>query len=143
MSYSIPSLNSQPSSFTRETPSTLNPKPSTIEWPPSVQSDLWGYLKPEQREFMQPILRLLKKHAQEELCSSLLDYMESGEVLPPQDFVLGALFFFVTRAGGGFTDEPENRKIIRPLHYRGREPQRIGKIIEKILPSLKGRMSKV
>lgn len=116
-----------------------------FQFPPSVQSDLWNYLRPEQREFIQPILRVLKKPAQEELCCSLLDYMESGEVLPPKDFLLGALFFYVTRSGDGFPEDPENREIIRPLHYRNREPQRtcgeriesIGDIINKILPTLK------
>ena len=37
-------------------------------FPPSVQSELFAYLKPEQQEFVKPILRMLKKPAQEELC---------------------------------------------------------------------------
>lgn len=120
-------------------------KQSGFQFPPSPQSDLFNYLRPEQKEFIQPILRVLKKPAQEELCCSLLDYMESGEVLPPEDFLLGALFFYVTRAGDGLPDEPENRQVIRPLHYRSHAPQRtcgeriesIGEIINKILPTLK------
>ena len=99
---------------------SYNPKTTTFEWPQSIQMDLFNYLRPEQQEFIKPILRVLKKPAQEELCCSLLDYMESGEILPPEDFILGALFFYVTRSGGGFHEEPENRKIIRPLHYRKR-----------------------
>lgn len=104
---------------------SYNPKTATFEWPQSIQMDLFNYLRPEQQDFIKPILRVLKKPAQEELCCSLLDYMESGEILPPEDFILGALFFYVTRSGGGFPEEPENRKIIRPLHYRKRSNKNI------------------
>lgn len=89
-------------------------------FPKSVQSDLFNYLKPEQQDFVRPILRVLKKRAQEELCYSLLDYLESGDIIPPANFTLGALYFYITRAGGGFNDEPENKKILRPLHYRNK-----------------------
>ena len=115
-----------------------NPKyQEDFVFPPSVQVDLFNYLKPEQQEFIKPILRVLKKSAQEELCCSLLDYLESGEVLPPSDLTLGALFFYITRSGGGFKDEPENRKILRPLHYRSKAPQKIGELIKKFFPQLK------
>lgn len=127
MSYTKTSLN-------RENPSTLNSQPSTFSFPPSVQSDLFNYLKPEQQEFVKPILRVLKKPAQAELCRSLLDYLESGEVIAPQDFTLGALFFYITRSGGGFEDDPSNKKILRPLHFRSRTPESIGQIINRIFP---------
>lgn len=117
--------------------SKKSPSEGAFVFPPSIQSDLWNYLKPEQQEFIKPILRVMKKPAQEELCCMLLDYMESGEILPPEDFILGALFFYVTRSGGGFPEEPENRKIIRPLHYRSHAPQKIGEIIDKFFPMLK------
>ena len=58
---------------------------SEHQFPPSPQSDLFNYLRPEQQEFVKPILRVLKKPAQEELCCALLDYLESGEVIPPAD----------------------------------------------------------
>lgn len=106
-------------------------------FPQSVQSDLFNYLKPEQQEFVRPILRVLKKRAQEELCLSLLDYLENGEVIPPADFTLGALFFYITRAGGGFKEEPENKKILRPLHYRGQSPVKVGELINRFFPQLK------
>ena len=127
MSYTKTSLN-------RENPSTLNSQPSTFSFPPSVQSDLFNYLKPEQQEFVKPILRVLKKPAQAELCCSLLDYLESVEVIAPQDFTLGALFFYITRSGGGFEDDPSNKKILRPLHFRSRTPESIGQIINRIFP---------
>lgn len=53
-----------------------------IMFPKSVQSDLFNYLKSEQQDFVRPILRVLKKRAQEELCYSLLDYLESGDIIP-------------------------------------------------------------
>lgn len=83
----------------------------------SVQADLFNYLKPKQKEFIKPLLRVLKKQAQEELCTALLDYLESGVIIPPVDFILGALFFYITRAGGGFKDDPSDQKILRPLRY--------------------------
>ena len=129
MSYTKHSLN-------HKDPSTLNSHPSTFTFPPSVQSDLFNYLKPEQQEFVKPILRVLKKPAQTELCCSLLDYLESGEVVAPRDFTLGALFFYITRSGGGFEDDPSNKKILRPLHFRSRTPESIEQIINRIFPKL-------
>ena len=49
-------------------------------FPPSIQSDLFNYLKPEQQETLKPILRVLKKPAQEELCEALLDYLEGNGI---------------------------------------------------------------
>ena len=34
-----------------------------LVFPKSVQSDLFNYLKPEQQDFVRPILRVLKKRA--------------------------------------------------------------------------------
>ena len=67
-----------------------------LVFPKSVQSDLFNYLKPEQQDFVRPILRVLKKRAQEELCYSLLDYLESGDIIPPANFTLGALLLHHT-----------------------------------------------
>lgn len=49
---------------------------SDFVFPPSVQSDLFNYLKPEQQEILKPILRIIKRPYQEILCISLLDYLE-------------------------------------------------------------------
>ncbi len=78
---------------------------STFQFPPSIQGDLFNYLKPEQKEIIKPILRILKKPAQEELCCSLLDFMETGVVLPPADITLAAIFIYLT----------SDSAIIRPL----------------------------
>lgn len=108
---------------------SYNPKTATFEWPQSIQMDLFNYLRPEQQEFVKPILRVLKKPAQEELCCALLDYLESGEVIPPADISLGGMFYYITREGMP-EDDPQDRRILRPLHYR--EPKHIGTIIKQI-----------
>ena len=95
---------------------TLKPRNfETFEWPPSIQQDLWNYLKPEQQEQMKPILRVLKKPAQCELCCSLLDYMEQGEATPPADLTLAAMYMYLTRVGIG---EDMEKAIIKPLTSR-------------------------
>ena len=69
-----------------ESPSSLNSplgsaacnkqEPLSFEWAPSVQSDLFNYLKPHQKAALKPYLRLIKRDYQEKLCISLLDYLE-------------------------------------------------------------------
>lgn len=111
-----------------------------FEFPPSIQSDLWNYLKPEQQEQMKPILRVLKKPAQCELCCSLLDYMEQGEATPPADITLAAMYMYLTRVGIG---EDMEKAIIKPLRISGSDgtrtckPQHISNIIKQIFPSFK------
>lgn len=112
-------------------PSTLNSQPSTFEFPPSVQSDLFNYLKPEQQEFVRPVLRILKKGAQEELCIALLDYLETGNPEPPANIQLGAFFMYLTRVG--MEDQPSyenDTKILRPLHRT--EPKSIGTFMKQL-----------
>lgn len=85
-------------------------------FPPSIQSDLFSYLKPKQQEAIKPIFRVLKKPAQEELCCTLLDYMEQGEATPPADLTLAAIFMYLTRMGTG---EDMDKAIIKPLSPKG------------------------
>ena len=85
-------------------------------FPTSIQSDLFNYLKPEQQEAIKPILRVLKKTAQEELCCSLLDYMEQGEATPPADLTLAAIYLYLTHEGLG---EDMDKAIIKPLTSGG------------------------
>lgn len=47
-------------------------------FPPSIQSDLFNYLKPEQQEMLKPILRIVKRPYQVMLCEALLDYLEGN-----------------------------------------------------------------
>ena len=81
-------------------------------FPPSIQADLFNYLKPEQQETIKAILRVLKKPAQEELCCTLLDYMEQGEATPPADLTLAAIYLYLTHEGLG---EDMDKAIIKPL----------------------------
>lgn len=57
-----------------------------INYPPSVQSDLFQYLNPRQQAFIKPILRVLKRKAQEELCTALIAVMR--HYLITTDFIL-------------------------------------------------------
>ena len=47
-------------------------------FPPSIQSDLFNYLKPEQQEKLKPILRIVKRPYQVMLCEALIDYLEGN-----------------------------------------------------------------
>ena len=88
-------------------------KKDNFAYPRSVQSDLFGYLKPAQQEFVRPVLRALKKLAQVELCCMLLDYMETGDVELGNDIVVGGAFLFLTRFGMGEAAKADPR-IVRP-----------------------------
>ena len=72
-------------------PSSLTPNPSSFTFPPSVQSDLFGYLKPYQQAILKPYLRLIKRPYQEKLCISLLDYLEGNGLDGLQQPVLRSL----------------------------------------------------
>lgn len=63
--------------------------------PPSIQSELFNYLKPEQQKSIKPFLGVLKKYAQEELCCILLDYMETGAFCYGNNVVLGGMADFL------------------------------------------------
>lgn len=63
--------------------------------PPSIQSELFNYLKPEQQKTIKPFLGVLKKYAQEELCCILLDYMETGVIEYGNNVVLGGMANFL------------------------------------------------
>ena len=49
-------------------------------FPPSIQSDLFNYLKPEQQDTLKPILRIIKRPYQAMLCEALLDYLEGNGI---------------------------------------------------------------
>ena len=53
---------------------------SDFVYPPSVQGDLFNYLKPEQQETLKPILRIVKRPYQVMLCETLLDYLEGNGI---------------------------------------------------------------
>lgn len=82
---------------------------------PTVQVMLFDYLRPEQQEFIRPVLRAFKKKAQVQLCVALLDYMETGETLVPENIQVGAAFLYLTRYAMPEDDDKRDRRIIRPL----------------------------
>ena len=55
---------------------------SDFVYPPSIQGDLFNYLKPEQQETLKPILRIIKRQYQAMLCVALLDYLEGNGIQP-------------------------------------------------------------
>ena len=55
---------------------------SDFIYPPSVQGDLFNYLKPEQQEKLKPILRIVKRPYQVTLCIALLDCLEGNGIQP-------------------------------------------------------------
>ena len=85
------------------------------KFPPSVQSELFAYLHPEQQEFLKPILRVLKKPAQEELCVALIDYLETGIPEPPVTFNLGVIFMYIIHNAEPKGTDPSDRKFLYPL----------------------------
>ena len=109
-------------------------------FPPSVQSDLFNYLKDGQRETLKPILRLVKRKYQETLCVSLLDYLEGNGLAPTGQPVLDQMAQSIIGECG-----------LRPLKDEGlgmrgegsfasprvsKEPQSIGTILKQMLPAL-------
>ena len=64
---------------------------SDFVFPPSVQSELFAYLKPKQQNLLRPILRLIKRPYQADLCLSLLDYLEGNGNQPTGNTLLDCL----------------------------------------------------
>lgn len=93
-------------------------------FPPSVQSDLFNYLKPHQQEILKPILRIIKRPYQTKLCTALLDYMEGHGIQHIDDPMLNKLQVNIIEVCE-----------IHPL--TSRQPQPIGDIIKQIFPSFK------
>lgn len=110
----------------RERPTSTTPKTNMIMAKeniseilpfPTVQGMLFDFLRPEQQAFIRPVLRAFKKKMQVQLCVALLDYMETGEAVVPENIQVGAAFFFLTRYGME-EDDKSDRRIIRPLIIR-------------------------
>ena len=96
-------------------------QPST--YPPSVQVDLFNYLKPQQREDLRPYLRLIKPQYQEKLCVSLLDYLEGHGLTTLSEPVLQMLQEHIVAVCR-----------LRPL--TSRQPKSLGTIIKQLFPQL-------
>lgn len=93
--------------------------PSSFTFPPSVQSDLFNYLKPHQREALKPYLRLIKRPYQEKLCISLLDYLEGHGLDTFSEPVLATL-------------QEEIVQVCNLHPLTSRQPKSIGTIIKQM-----------
>jgi len=68
---------------------------SNFTFPDSPQAQLFSLLKEEQREFLKPILRVVKHGYQSMLCTALLDYLQTGIPDPPYNHQMGILFHLI------------------------------------------------
>jgi len=85
------------------------------KFPPSVQSDLFNYLRPVQQDFLKPILRVLKHRSQEDLCVALIDYLETGIPEPPYEPELLGIFRYIIHFEKPKGRLPEDGKFLYPL----------------------------
>lgn len=91
----------------------------TFSFPASVQSDLFGYLKPHQQAILKPYLRIVKRPYQQKLCTSLLDYLEGNGLNELQQPVLHSLQHHIIEVCN-----------LHPL--TSREPKPIGTVIKQL-----------
>lgn len=49
-----------------------------FNFPPSAQSELFSLLNHDQQQAVRPVLRLVKRPYQTQLCTSLIDYLEGN-----------------------------------------------------------------
>ena len=138
------------STKTGKVPSSLNSHPSTFEFAPSVQSDLFNYLKPAQRKAIRPFLQIIKRPYQEKLCISLMDYLEGNGLNPISQPVLRFLqnqiieecsLHPLTSSHAVIkplypTSEPETKEIPHQVRNEVRQPKSIGTIIKQLFGSL-------
>ena len=94
-------------------------KKTSFQYPTSVQSDLFNYLKPQQQAIIKPYLRIVKRPYQEKLCISLLDYLEGHGLETFSEPVLATL-----------QEEIVQVCSLHPL--TSREPKSIGTIIKQL-----------
>lgn len=115
-------------------------KPSQFKFPPCPQMDLYNYLKPEQQEVIRPILRGMKKSHQVELCIMLLDYMEFGEIFFSNNPLIDGMFIYLTRYNMPDADNPQDKRVIRPLKLSDKATATNGSplnlVLKKIFPFL-------
>ena len=84
----------------------------------NIQSELWALLSDEQRSIIGSIFSHMKNHAQVEIASALIDYIESEyEEIPSayawSDITIGAIFHMILNRAFGVSIEelfPEKTK---------------------------------
>lgn len=95
---------------------------TTFSFPPSVQSDLFNYLKPHQQAILRPYLRIVKRPYQQKLCISLLDFLEGHGLDTFSEPVLAKL----------------QEEIVEVCHLHPlttRQPKSLGTIVRQLFPS--------
>lgn len=103
----------------KSVPSDFRSQTSDFTFPPSVQVDLFNYLKPHQQKALKPYLRIVKRPYQEKLCTSLLDYLEGNGLNTLEEPVLSMLQEHIVQECS-----------LRPL--TSRQPKSLGTIIKQI-----------
>ena len=73
----------------------------------SIQEVLWNYLREEQQRRVAMVLGSLKKGSQQEVCTALVDYIETGRMVMPKKFLDSAVCEYLTN--------PASPLAIRPL----------------------------
>lgn len=101
-------------------------------FPPSVQADLFNYLKPDQQKILKPILRLIKRPYQATLCTSLVDYLEGHGLDQLDEPILNQMQKSIIEVCE-----------LRPLTSRGGQPKHISEVINSVFPFLKNNSSRV
>ena len=119
---------------------TNSSKDATFTFPDSVQSDLFGYLKPAQRKAIRPFLQIIKRPYQEKLCISLMDYLEGNGLNPISQPVLRFLqnqiieecsLHPLTTPHCGL--DPQSHEMPHQVRHEVREPKSIGTAIRQFL----------
>lgn len=123
-------------------------KDATFTFAPSVQSDLFNYLKPHQQAVLKPYLRLIKRPYQEKLCISLMDYLEGHDLEPLNEPVLRQLQAHIIVAcdlhplaiphserdpHSGL--ELESHEMPHQVRHEDKQPKSIGTLIRQLFPS--------
>ena len=117
----------------KQEPSTGTDK-ETFQFPPSVQIDLFNYLKPKQRAAIRPYLRLIKSQYQEKLCVSLLDYLEGNGLDTLTEPVLAKLQEHIIEECSLRPLTGSRFNGLRPVQG-SREPKSIGSNIKNLFPN--------
>lgn len=90
-------------------------------FPPSVQSVLWNYLKPDHQKILKPILRLVKRPYQVILCTSLVDYLEGNGLDQLDEPILNQMQQSIIKVCE-----------LHPLTDRGGQPKHISELINPV-----------
>ena len=107
---------------------------------PSVQSDLFSYLKPAQRKAIRPFLQIIKRPYQEKLCISLMDYLEGNGLNPMSQPILRFLQQQIIEecclhplTTPHSVRDTESHEMPDQVRHEERQPKSIGTIIKQFL----------